>query len=116
MPETRREFLAQAAALAAAAAAAADPPTEPADPPVPAWVRGVTRMGFLSPGEVARAAAMGVQVVHTNVVWPYFPLRRDGGGLSADDARKLRDLVADCRRHKVRVALGLPPFPPVALV
>jgi hypothetical protein len=73
-------------------------------------------MAFLSPGEVPRAAAAGVQVVHTNVVWPYFPLGRDGGGLARDDDRRLRDLVADCRRHGLRLVLGLPPFPAVSLV
>ena len=45
----------------------------------------------------------GAQVVHTNVVWPYFPLHRDGGGLSEGDARRLRDLVADCRRGGVQL-------------
>src|SRR5438105_582682 len=83
---TRREFLATAGALAASAVAGADgdPPKPPPFEPVvvPEWVRGVTRMAFLSPGEVPRAAKAGVQVVHTNLVWPYYPLRRDGGGLT----------------------------------
>ena len=74
----------------------------------PEWVFGVTRMAFLAPGEVAKAAAAGAQVVHTNVVWPYFPLRRDGGGLGKEDAR-LRDLVADCRRHRLQMSCRQPP-------
>jgi hypothetical protein len=122
LPATRREFLAQAgSALAVAAlscggplAAAPAPAFEPVQ--VPDWVYGVTRMAFVTPGEVAKAAAAGAQVVHTNLVWPYFPLRADGGGLSKEDDRKLRDLVADCKKAGVRLCLGLPPFPPVELV
>ncbi|HZT81757.1 MAG TPA: hypothetical protein VFA26_16140 [Gemmataceae bacterium] len=118
---TRRAFLAQSSTALAAAAladlpAAADPPAgfEPVRPP--GWVFGVTRMAFLSPADVPKAAKAGVQVVHTNAVWPYFPLRRDGGGLSKDDDRRLRDLVTACHRHGMKLVLGLPPFPPVALV
>jgi hypothetical protein len=119
---TRRAFLAEAGgALALAAlssAEAADPPPPGAADAVrpPDWVYGVTRMTFVTPGQVAAAAQAGFQVVHTNLVWPYFPLRRDNGGLSADDDRRLRDLVADCHRLGLKVVLGLPPFPPVALV
>src|SRR5436190_7055808 len=80
------------------------------------WVNRVTRMGFGSPGEAAKLADAGCEVMHTNVVWPYFPLRRDGGGLSARDARALRELVQTCHRKKMKVALGLPPFMPVDLV
>src|SRR5205823_317983 len=82
----------------------------------PAWVHGVTRMAFASPGEAAKAARFGAQVLHTNVVWPYFPLRRDGGGLPENDRKRLRELMADCRRLGLKLVLGLPPFPPVALV
>jgi hypothetical protein len=84
--------------------------------PPPAWVRGITRMAFLSPGEVGKAAALGVQVVHTNLVWPYYPLRRDGGGLGKDDARQLTALASECHKAGMKLSLGLPPFPPVALV
>jgi len=84
------------------------------EPAVPAWVGQVGRMTFT--GDVAQAAAAGAQVVHTNLIWPYFPLRRDGGGLSPEDDRKFKDLVAAAKKHGVRVCLGLPPFPPVALV
>jgi hypothetical protein len=55
-------------------------------------------------------------VVHTNLIWPYVPLRKDGGGLSKDDDRKLRELVKDCHDRGMRLSLGLPPFPSVALV
>ncbi len=119
---TRREFLAQTGAVAAVALSGgssldAEEPAAPFEPvKIPDWVHGVTRMAFVTPGDVGRAAKAGAQVVHTNVVWPYFPLRRDGGGLSEGDARRLRDLVADCRRGGVRCCLGLPPFPPAALV
>ena len=116
---TRREFLAQTGGTLAAAAlpAAADEPAAPFElVKIPDWVYGVTRMAFVTPGDVGRAAKAGAQVVHTNVVWPYFPLRRDGGDLADGDGRRLRDLVADCRRAGVRCCLGLPPFPPVALV
>lgn len=82
----------------------------------PAWVSKIGRMGFGTPGEVAAAAGAGMQLFHTNLVWPYYPLARDGGGLSPADAAALRRLVADCRRHGLRLVLGLPPFPPVSLV
>jgi hypothetical protein len=118
VPDSRRDFLTLAGGVAGALALSGAPAeSDAAGPPaVPEWVNGVTRMGFLSPAEVAKAAAAGAQVVHTNLVWPYFPLRRDGGGLSREDARKLHALVADCRRARVRLVLGLPPFPPVALL
>lgn len=118
MPDaSRRDFLKTAAITATALAAEAAPAAEPpADLVIPEWVYGITRMGFLSPGQVDQAAKAGVQVVHTNVVWPYFPLRKDGGGLSKDDARKLRELVKACHDRGMKCCLGLPPFPPVALV
>jgi hypothetical protein len=81
----------------------------------PAWVRGVTRMAFGTPGEVDRIADAGAQVLHTNLVWPYHPLRKDGGGLSADDRKKLRALVESAHQRGVKVVLGLPPFLPVEL-
>jgi hypothetical protein len=126
--EDRRKFLKQAAATAVVslidpAAGALPASAESPGPgsgidslPPPEWVRDVTRMAFLTPGEVAKAASMGVQVVHTNLVWPYFPLRRDGGGLTREDSAKLAKLTDDCHRAGMRIALGLPPFPPVALV
>jgi hypothetical protein len=119
---TRREFLGTAAVLAVATRApgseAKDAPKATSFEPVkiPEWVHGVTRMAFLTPGELPRAAKAGVQVVHTNLVWPYYPLRRDGGGLGKDDAKKLRDLVEACHKLRMKLCLGLPPFPPVALV
>src|SRR5262249_58354806 len=58
----------------------------------------------------------GVQVVHANVVWPYYPLTRDGGGLTKDDAARLRDLVDACHKRGMKLMLGLPPFPSVGLV
>src|SRR5262245_29910845 len=86
----RRDFMLQTGV--GATLATLDTPAEPA----PDWVRGVTRMTFGSPGEAGRAADAGAQVFHTNLVWPYFPLRPDGGSLSKDDARKLRELVNTC--------------------
>ncbi|MFL5340539.1 MAG: alpha-amylase family protein [Gemmataceae bacterium] len=108
---SRREALVLTAAVAVLPRETPAAPVQPPD-----WVRGVTRMTFCSPGEVAKAARAGAQVIHTNIVWPYFPLRRDGGGLAKDDAPRLQALVADCRRAGVRLVLGLPPFPPVELV
>ena len=119
---SRREFLAAgiaATALLTDFPAAADAPKSTGDfqaVRIPEWVRGVTRMAFLSPGEVDRAARAGVQVVHTNLIWPYFPLRRDGGGLNKDDARKLRELVEHCHTQGMKLVLGLPPFPSVECV
>jgi hypothetical protein len=118
---TRRAFLQTTGAAALAAAVNAEDlpaprPTLPQAPPVPEWLAGVTRMTFGTPGEVEKAAAAGAQVLHTNAVWPYFPLKRDGGGLTKEEDANLRKLVADCRKHGLRMCLGLPPFPPVALV
>ena len=116
----RREFLAQTGIAVSAAALGTEAPAKETAPFVeitpPAWVLEVTRMAFATPGEAAKAAELGAQVLHTNVVWPYFPLRRDGGGLPKNEAKALRDLVAECRRVKLKLSLGLPPFPPVALV
>jgi Trehalose utilisation len=81
----------------------------------PPWVRDITRMAFGTPGEVDRIADAGVQVLHTNLVWPYYPLRRDGGGLAQDDRRKLEALVAACHKRGLKIILGLPPFMPLAL-
>jgi hypothetical protein len=66
------------------------------NPPIPDWVHGVTRMAFLTAGDIPAAAEAGVQVVHTNLVWPYSPLRKDGGGLSESDDRALQELVEAC--------------------
>src|SRR4051794_35864658 len=107
IPLCRRTFL---AAVAAARLPAAAPP----DPL--AWVRGVSRMGFATPGDAALLARMGAQVMHTNAVWPYFPLRRDGGDLPPGEKATLAKLAASCRRLSLRLSLGLPPFMPIALV
>ena len=89
-------------------------PFQPVD--IPDWVYDVSRMSFLSPGEIDQAAAIGVQVVHGNAVWPYFPLRKDGGGLSEPDTKTLRGFVEGCHKHQMKLVLGLPPFPAVDLV
>ncbi len=73
-------------------------------------------MAFLGADRLADAAKAGVQVVHTNLVWPYYPLARDGGGLSPTDDRALHVLADSCHRYGMRLCLGLPPFPPVGLV
>ncbi|MEX2187421.1 MAG: alpha-amylase family protein [Pirellulales bacterium] len=130
---TRREFLAASVAtvgtvtLAVAAltpstamgdrltvdeaAAGATPEFEPAA--IPEWVRGVTRMSFLGPDQVADAARIGVQVVHGNAVWPYYPLRRDGGKLKDAEHALLKRFVDETHRHGMKLSLGLPPFPSV---
>src|SRR3569623_2416434 len=84
--------------------------------PTPEWVYGVTRMAFGGVGDLDPAAKAGVQVFHTNLVWPYYPLKRDGGGLSVEDHAKLHDLVDRCHKLGMKLSLGLPPFPPVNLV
>jgi hypothetical protein len=120
---SRRDFMAVAGAIAATALGesttlpdAPKPAAEFEAVRIPEWVRGVTRMAFLTPGEVDRAARAGAQVVHTNLIWPYFPLRRDGGGLNKDAARKLRELVERCHAKGMKLVLGLPPFPSVECV
>ena len=88
-----------------------------APPPIPSWVHGVSRMGFATPGETEAAGRAGMQVFHTNLVWPYARLASaEGGGLSPGDAAALKKLVAGCRAAGMRLVLGLPPFPPVELV
>ncbi len=99
----------------AACALRAGAPAPSKDIRPPAWVEGVTRMAFGSPGEVDKVAEAGAQVLHTNLVWPYYPLRRDGGGLSAADRKSLREFVARAHKRGVKVVLGLPPFLPVEL-
>jgi hypothetical protein len=118
---SRREVISAAAGLAAvpatpepSAPATDSAPFEPIRPPD--WVFGITRMAFLTAGQLADAAKAGVQVVHTNLVWPYFPLRRDGGGLAPKEAKALHDLCDSGHRYGMRIVLGLPPFPPVNLV
>lgn len=86
---------------------------QPVQPP--AWARRCTRMAYVTPGELEDAAAAGVQAVHFNLVWPYYPLRRDGGGLAEADARQLREFVERCHARGIKAILGLPPFLPVNL-
>jgi hypothetical protein len=83
---------------------------------IPDWVRSVTRMAFVTPGEIDRAATLGVQVCHGNAIWPYFPLRRDGGGLSLADRKLMQQIVDQCHQHGMKYCLGLPPFPSVDCV
>lgn len=83
---------------------------------IPDWVRGVTRMTFVTLGEIERAAELGAQVCHTNAVWPYFPLRKEGGKLPESEASLLKEVVDRCHGRGMKLCLGLPPFPSVALV
>ncbi|MBS0204823.1 MAG: hypothetical protein JSS49_18100 [Planctomycetes bacterium] len=122
---TRRDFLVTAGAglttavllrPISAAAAEAKPPATFVPVKIPDWVRSVTRMAFVTPGEIDHAAELGVQVCHGNAVWPYFPLRRDGGGLSPADRKLMKEIVERCHRQGMKYCLGLPPFPSVACV
>lgn len=98
---------------AMAAARADQPDFQPAT--IPGWVHDITRMAFVTPGQVDMAAKASVQVVHGNAVWPYYPLRRDGGGLPAAEDKLLRAFVNDCHRRGMKLVLGLPPFASVEL-
>src|SRR4051794_9388002 len=74
---------------------AAPRPFEPVKPA--GWVHGVARMAFCTPGEIPDAVAAGAQVVQTNINWPYYPLRKDGGrGASDAEAKLLCDAVEAC--------------------
>lgn len=107
---SRRDWIAgTAAALALPHLARAAAPPDPL-----AWVQSVSRMGFSAPGDAGTLARMGAQVIHTNAVWPYFPLRKDGGAPTAKEHDDMKRLVADCRKHGIRISLGLPPFMSVA--
>lgn len=81
---------------------------------VPEWVHRVTRMAFLTPGEFEKGVESGAQVFHFNLVWPYYPLKREGGtGLSANESQQLRAFVKRCHEKGIKGVLGLPPFPSV---
>ncbi len=80
----------------------------------PDWVRSVTRMSYLGPDAVPDCARIGVQVVHGNAVWPYYPLRRDGGSLKPEEHELLARFVESTHQHGMRLVLGLPPFPSVS--
>lgn len=117
----RREFLAVSAvagvylfggggqATSADAAVTAIDPITPPD-----WVKSITRMSYLGPDAVVDCARIGVQVVHGNAVWPYFPLRKDGGGLPAAEHDLLKRFVDTAHQEGMRLVLGLPPFPSVS--
>jgi hypothetical protein len=81
----------------------------------PAWVYGVTRMAFCTPDEIEPALKAGAEVIHFNLVWPYYPLHKDGGGLSPEDTKKLHDFVDRCHKGGAKAVLGLPPFMSVSL-
>src|SRR3954454_25252460 len=96
-------------AICAAVDSRAFEPIEPAR-----WVRGVTRMVFCTPGAIEGAVAAGAQVVHTNINWPYYPLRKDGGRGALDTGAKLLQGAVDaCHSHGATLVLGLTPFPSV---
>jgi hypothetical protein len=82
---------------------------------IPEWVHQITSMAFGSAADLGPMAESGVQVLHTNQLWPYYPLIRDGGGPAAVDAQGLHELVAACHAREIKLSLGLPPFPSVAL-
>jgi hypothetical protein len=73
-------------------------------------------MTYAGPDDVPLAAEYGAQVVHGNAVWPYYPLRREGGRLPQAEDELLRRFVRVCRDHGLKLVLGLPPFPPAALI
>ncbi len=64
-------------------------------------------MVFVTPGEIDRAAELSVQVCHGNAVWPYFPLRRDGGSLREPDRAFLKEIVERCHKQGMKYVLGL---------
>jgi hypothetical protein len=116
---TRREFLKSAAAglggmvlwtpmpLAGAESAIGDDGSIK----IPEWVHGITRMSFLGPDAVPDVARAGVQVVHGNAVWPYYPLRRDGGKLKPEEQASLKKFADSTHENGMKLVLGLPPFP-----
>ncbi len=115
----RREFIASATgamALAAGQNSLGEALSDDAVPEfegiaIPKWVHEVTRMSFLAPDAVPDVAKIGVQVVHGNSVWPYFPLRKDGGKLTDREHADLKRFADETHRHGMRLVLGLPPFP-----
>jgi hypothetical protein len=81
----------------------------------PKWVSDFSRMVYITPGELDDAVKMGAQVVQFNMVWPYYPLKKDGGsGLIPSEDKSLREFSQKCHAKGMKVVLGLPPFPSVA--
>jgi hypothetical protein len=123
---TRREFLQTAGGTVASGAAigpihpaiarAADDGDSFKPAKIPDWVENVTTMAFGGWGDIELLAKAGVQVLHTNLVWPYYPLKKDGGGLNAKDAAEMKRLVDSVHKQGAKLSLGLPPFPSVELV
>lgn len=120
---TRRGFLAASSATLSltsfpfsASSVHADESASLENLPAPAWIHDVTRMAFCGLEQFEQVARAGVQVIHTNLIWPYYPLKRDGFGLSEKDDAALRNMVETCHRLGMKLSLGLPPFPPVHLV
>ena len=71
---TRREFLATTGATLALASLGRSHAMERiarANLPAPAWVHDVTRMAFCGVDQFELVAKAGVQVIHTNLIWPY---------------------------------------------
>jgi pyruvate/oxaloacetate carboxyltransferase len=62
-----------------------------------------------------KLADMGVQVMHTNLAWPYFPLGSKGGGLVTSERDAMHKLVRSGHARKMKIVLGLPPFMPAAM-
>ena len=122
----RRDFLGAAggAMISQAIIAATDPTTALAIDDreafqaavIPDWVYGVTTMAFGGWGDIELLSQAGVQVLHTNLVWPYYPLKKDGGGLKAEADADMKRLVMAVHQQGAKLSLGLPPFPPVELV
>ena len=73
-------------------------------------------MAFCGVDQFEQVAKAGVQVIHTNLIWPYFPLKRDGGGLNEKDELILIDevLTADSSRFwpadSYKVGMSPPSF------
>lgn len=83
---------------------------------LPDWIHSITTMAFGGWGDIELLSQSGVQVLHTNLVWPYYPLKKDGGGLKPESAADLDRLVKSVHQQGAKLSLGLPPFPPVELV
>lgn len=62
-------------------------------------------------------AAMGVTVIHTGGLAPYFPLRKDGGaGVDAKERDRLQKAFEHMRRLDMRIVVGVSPYAPPEFV
>src|SRR5688500_5713221 len=82
------------------------------------WVQQSTIQAFVAVEDIAKVAGWGVQVVHGGGPDPYFPLMEDDPKAGPPEVRRkeVQAFVAEARKHKLRVLVGINPAAPVPYV